>query len=42
MAPIQKKKKTKNKHKQVSLVEPKINEVDWWESFWHKNSTAPG
>lgn len=47
MAPIQKKpkKKTKKKHKQVSLVvpvEPKTNEVDWWESFWHKNSTAPG
>jgi hypothetical protein len=47
MAPIQKKpkKKTKKKHKQVSLVvpvEPKTNEVDWKESFWHKNSTAPG
>ncbi|KAK7285307.1 hypothetical protein RJT34_20074 [Clitoria ternatea] len=52
MAPFQKKsKKTKKKktkkfkkHKQVSLVpvEPKTSETDWWDSFWHKNSTAPG
>ncbi|XP_027349958.1 protein ANTAGONIST OF LIKE HETEROCHROMATIN PROTEIN 1 [Abrus precatorius] len=51
MAPFQKKsKKTKKKtkkfkkHKQVSLVpvEPRTSETDWWDSFWHKNSTAPG
>ncbi|KAJ1433101.1 Harbinger transposase-derived nuclease domain [Sesbania bispinosa] len=51
MAPFQKKsKKTKKrtkkfkKRKQVSLVpvEPRISETDWWDSFWHKNSTAPG
>ncbi|XP_058748728.1 protein ANTAGONIST OF LIKE HETEROCHROMATIN PROTEIN 1-like [Vicia villosa] len=43
MAPLH--KKSKKKPKQVSLVvpvEPKPNEIDWWEYFWHKNSTAPG
>jgi len=50
MAPFQKKSKTKKKtkkfkkHKQVSLVpvEPRTSETDWWDSFWHKNSTTPG
>lgn len=52
MAPSQKKskKKTKKKNKkfkkrkQVTLVpvEPRTSETDWWDSFWHKNSTAPG
>ncbi|KAK7243015.1 hypothetical protein RIF29_37799 [Crotalaria pallida] len=23
-------------------VEPRTSETDWWVSFWHKNSTAPG
>lgn len=50
MAPFQKKSKTKKKtkkfkkHKHVSLVpvEPRTSETDWWDSFWHKNSTSPG
>lgn len=50
MAPFQKKSKTKKKtkkfkkHKQVSMVpiEPRTSETDWWDSFWHKNSTVPG
>ncbi|KAE9621938.1 hypothetical protein Lal_00032566 [Lupinus albus] len=42
------KKKTNNfkKHKlnvtTLVPVEPKTTEIDWWVSFWHKNSTAPG
>ncbi|KAL1312178.1 hypothetical protein HN51_038781 [Arachis hypogaea] len=43
-----KKKKTKKfkkrSSKEITLVpvEPRTGETDWWDSFWHKNSTAPG
>ncbi|XP_021280328.1 protein ANTAGONIST OF LIKE HETEROCHROMATIN PROTEIN 1 isoform X1 [Herrania umbratica] len=50
MAPAKKSKKTKKsskklkKNKSVSVVpvEPRVSEPDWWDSFWHKNSTTPG
>ncbi|XP_028797791.1 protein ANTAGONIST OF LIKE HETEROCHROMATIN PROTEIN 1 [Neltuma alba] len=50
MAPLKKSKKIKrgtkklNKCRQLSVVpiEPRTSETDWWDSFWHKNSTAPG
>ncbi|XP_043690614.1 protein ANTAGONIST OF LIKE HETEROCHROMATIN PROTEIN 1 [Telopea speciosissima] len=48
MAPPKKSKKTKKKSltskkcKSINVVplEPKAIESDWWESFWHKNSSA--
>lgn len=50
MAPPKKSKKSKRdpkklkKRKIVSVVpvEPKAMESDWWDSFWHKNSSTPG
>ncbi|KAK9281503.1 hypothetical protein L1049_004406 [Liquidambar formosana] len=50
MAPSKKSKKTKReskklkKSKSLSIVpvEPKAVESDWWDSFWHKNSSIPG
>lgn len=50
MAPAKKSKKTKKsskklkKNKSVSMVpvEPRVTEPDWWDSFWHRNSTTPG
>ncbi|XP_054806901.1 protein ANTAGONIST OF LIKE HETEROCHROMATIN PROTEIN 1 [Prosopis cineraria] len=50
MAPLKKSKKIKRgtkklkKRRQLSVVpiEPRTSETDWWNSFWHKNSTAPG
>jgi len=26
----------------VVSVEPKAIESDWWDTFWHKNSSTPG
>ncbi|GKV48595.1 hypothetical protein SLEP1_g55393 [Rubroshorea leprosula] len=46
MAPVKKLKKKKKlkKPKSISAVptEPRPIESDWWDSFWHKNSTTPG
>ncbi|KAJ7977352.1 Nuclease [Quillaja saponaria] len=50
MAPPKKSKKSKKgskklkecKRASVVPIEPKATETDWWDSFWHKNSSAPG
>ncbi|GKU86523.1 hypothetical protein SLEP1_g1035 [Rubroshorea leprosula] len=50
VAPSKQLKKTKRtskklkKPKSISVVpsEPRTIELDWWDSFWHKNSTTPG
>jgi hypothetical protein len=51
MAPHKKSKKSKRelkklkKPKSISIVvsvEPKAIESDWWDTFWHKNSSTPG
>lgn len=54
MAPLKKSKKDSNKLKKIKAknkknksinivpVENKGTECDWWDSFWHKNSSTPG
>ncbi|GAV88532.1 DDE_4 domain-containing protein [Cephalotus follicularis] len=37
------KKLKKSKSISMDTIEPKaVNESDWWDSFWHKNSSIPG
>ncbi|XP_062085506.1 protein ANTAGONIST OF LIKE HETEROCHROMATIN PROTEIN 1 [Humulus lupulus] len=44
MAPPKKSKKSKKESRKAnkSPTEPKPIDSDWWDCFWHKNSSTPG